>query len=313
MRERRRRSSRSARRSARPTAARGARSTPLRFPPTKLIQIDIDPQEIGKIYPVDVGIVGDAKTVLRQLVDALRGWTPNADDGQRRVDDARSPSHRAGTPNSRRPSATRQADSSGAPARRDREGRAARCDLRDGRRLEQERRRTAAAIRTCRRPSSPAARWRRWDLRPPRRSARRSARPDRTVICLVGDGGFLSVVRSADDRRRAGHPGGVGDLQQFLLLDDSHRRHDVLQERLRHGVHARPTASPTTPISRCWRKAFGIESARVESPDDLARRLDDRVATRTCRICSKCVTRGDVPMPRTGYWDIADFLAHGND
>ena len=24
-------------------------------------------------------------------------------------------------------------------------------------------------------------------------------------------------------------------------------------------------------------------------------------------------TRGDVPMPRTGYWDIADFLAHGND
>jgi hypothetical protein len=24
-------------------------------------------------------------------------------------------------------------------------------------------------------------------------------------------------------------------------------------------------------------------------------------------------TRADVPMPRTGYWDIADFLAHGND
>ena len=35
------------------------------IPPTRLIQIDIDPQEIGKIYPVDVGIVGDAKTVLR--------------------------------------------------------------------------------------------------------------------------------------------------------------------------------------------------------------------------------------------------------
>ena len=24
-------------------------------------------------------------------------------------------------------------------------------------------------------------------------------------------------------------------------------------------------------------------------------------------------TRGDVPMPRTGYWDIADFLRVGND
>ena len=40
------------------------------IPPTRLIQIDIDPQEIGKIYPVEVGVVGDAKTVLRQLVDA---------------------------------------------------------------------------------------------------------------------------------------------------------------------------------------------------------------------------------------------------
>jgi acetolactate synthase I/II/III large subunit len=24
-------------------------------------------------------------------------------------------------------------------------------------------------------------------------------------------------------------------------------------------------------------------------------------------------TRGDVPMPRTGHWDIAEFLVHGND
>lgn len=24
-------------------------------------------------------------------------------------------------------------------------------------------------------------------------------------------------------------------------------------------------------------------------------------------------TRGDIPMPRTGYWDIADFLRLGND
>src|SRR3954470_24511058 len=41
------------------------------IPPSKLIQIDIDPQEIGKIYPVDVGIVGDAKATLAELRDAL--------------------------------------------------------------------------------------------------------------------------------------------------------------------------------------------------------------------------------------------------
>ena len=42
------------------------------IPPTRLIQIDIDPQEIGKIYPVEVGLVGDARTVLRQLNEHLQ-------------------------------------------------------------------------------------------------------------------------------------------------------------------------------------------------------------------------------------------------
>ncbi len=41
------------------------------IPPTKLIQIDIDPQEIGKNYPVSVGIVGDAKACLNQIIDEI--------------------------------------------------------------------------------------------------------------------------------------------------------------------------------------------------------------------------------------------------
>ena len=43
------------------------------IPPTKLIQVDIDPYEIGKNYPVEVGLVGDAKMVLSQLLEALDG------------------------------------------------------------------------------------------------------------------------------------------------------------------------------------------------------------------------------------------------
>src|SRR5262245_58071882 len=43
------------------------------IPPSKLIQIDIDPQEIGKLYPVEVGIVGDAKKTLASLNEKLRG------------------------------------------------------------------------------------------------------------------------------------------------------------------------------------------------------------------------------------------------
>ncbi len=40
------------------------------IPPTKLIHVDIDAVEIGRNYPATVGIVGDARVVLRQLLEA---------------------------------------------------------------------------------------------------------------------------------------------------------------------------------------------------------------------------------------------------
>jgi len=38
---------------------------------TKIIQIDIDPIEVGRNYPVAVGIVGDAQRVAQQLIEAV--------------------------------------------------------------------------------------------------------------------------------------------------------------------------------------------------------------------------------------------------
>jgi acetolactate synthase-1/2/3 large subunit len=55
-----------------PTFATGAR----------VVQIDIDPVEIGRNRPVDVGIVGDARSVLGQLATGARSW---GDAGWRRA------------------------------------------------------------------------------------------------------------------------------------------------------------------------------------------------------------------------------------
>ncbi len=41
------------------------------IPPTKVIQIDVEAREIAKNYPVEVGVLGDAKTVLAQLAEAM--------------------------------------------------------------------------------------------------------------------------------------------------------------------------------------------------------------------------------------------------
>lgn len=46
------------------------------FPPTKLIHVDIDPHELGRNYPPSVGILGDAGSVLRQLIGMLRPDAP---------------------------------------------------------------------------------------------------------------------------------------------------------------------------------------------------------------------------------------------
>ena len=46
------------------------------FPPTKLIQIDIDPAEIGRNYPVAIGAVADLKQALKVLNRVARKVAP---------------------------------------------------------------------------------------------------------------------------------------------------------------------------------------------------------------------------------------------
>ncbi len=55
------------------------------FPSSKLIHVDVDPSEIGRNFPPDIGILADARTFIRQLLseierrgvkrsDALKAW-----------------------------------------------------------------------------------------------------------------------------------------------------------------------------------------------------------------------------------------------
>jgi acetolactate synthase-1/2/3 large subunit len=66
------------------------------IPPTRLIHVDIDPEEIGRNYPVALGLMADVRTFLRQVVaeldrrgdlngrlDARRKWL-SAIDGYRK-------------------------------------------------------------------------------------------------------------------------------------------------------------------------------------------------------------------------------------
>jgi acetolactate synthase-1/2/3 large subunit len=49
------------------------------IPPTRLIHVDIDPHEIGKNYPCEIGLVADARAALVDLLEGVRQATPARD------------------------------------------------------------------------------------------------------------------------------------------------------------------------------------------------------------------------------------------
>ena len=104
--------------------------------------------------------------------------------------------------------------------------------------------------------------------------------PDKPVMCLVGDGGFLSVVGALTTSVELGIPVvwvifnnfcfstirtvGTTYFNNAYGTEFTHAGRRALQPRLR----------------ACWRKAFGIEAARVEEPDDLPAALTTAIAVR---------------------------------
>ena len=210
------------------------------IPPTQLIQIDIDPQEVGKIYPVAVGLVGDAKATLLELAARIQAAAPR-----------RSAARAADVKTQKEAWQTelaveqRNAEKPIHPARLLNEiSRVAPKDtvfVTDvgwnkngaGQQLVTTMPQsfiTSGGLATM--GFSPAA-----------AIGAKIAAPNRPVMALVGDGGFLSVAGALTTAVELGIPVVWVDLQQLLFLDDPHRRHDLLQQRLRHGVpHARRRA-----------------------------------------------------------------------
>jgi acetolactate synthase-1/2/3 large subunit len=61
------------------TTSSYARGVTFSIPPTRLIHLDLDAHEIGKNYPTEVGMVGDAQAGLQDLLVALKAKSRRAD------------------------------------------------------------------------------------------------------------------------------------------------------------------------------------------------------------------------------------------
>ena len=146
--------------------------------PKDLVQIDLDPDQVGMNYPVAVGIVADAKAALEALLRTLPVVRPDEPLG-------RDP----GAGPRRSPHTARVADRD-PPGRAPRRGPPVHRRLRNG---------LPSAVPTGPSPglarSSTPRTTSAWAGASPRRSERPSRRPDRPVVSVSGDGGFVMTAQ----------------------------------------------------------------------------------------------------------------------
>lgn len=280
------------------------------IPGTTLIQIDIDPQEIGKSYPVDIGILGDAKATLAQLAAALLD-TPRptaAAQAQAAITASRKAAWREELKDTQlvdtkpiHPARLLMELSKAAPADAvfvtdvgwNKNGAGQQLEIASPAGFI-----TSGGMATM--GYSPGA-----------AIGAKLGAPDRKVLGLVGDGGLMSVLGALTTAVELDIPVLWVLFNNFCY--STIRTVGTTYFDNSYGTEFRtPDGELYNPDFQMLAKSFGIESALIEEPDDLEAGIKAALA-KDVPFLLEVRTRGDVPMPRTGYWDIADFLAHGND
>jgi acetolactate synthase-1/2/3 large subunit len=278
------------------------------IPPTQLIQIDVDPQEVGKIYPVAVGLVGDAKATLLELAASLQQAGP-----RRSAASAVDLKTQKETWQKELAVEQRNAEKPIHPARL----------LNEISRIAPKNtvfvtdvgwnKNGAGQQLVATMPQSfiTSGGLATMGFSPAAAIGAKIAAPNRPVMALVGDGGFLSVAGAVTTAVELGIPVVWVIFNNFCF--STIRTVATTYFNNAYGTEFRtPDGEPYNPDFVLLAKAFGIESAKVEEPDDLPAALRKALAANVPYLL-EVRTRGDVPMPRTGHWDIAEFLAGGND
>jgi acetolactate synthase-1/2/3 large subunit len=276
------------------------------IPPTKLIQIDLEPQEIGKIYPVEVGIVGDAKATLRALIEAVR---PQARPRPERIE-AIAAQQRGW----RQELASSQQDPSKPihPARLLAE--LAKVAPRDAIYVTDVgwNKNGAGQQLPCHTPGGfiTSGGLATMGFAPAAAIGAKLGAPDRKVICLVGDGGLLSVIGALTTAVELNVPVVWVLFNNFCF--STIRTVGTTYFHSAYGTEfTTPDGAAYNPDFQLLARAFGIDAGLVIEPDELGEGLRRALASERPYLL-EVRTKPDIPMPRTGYWDIADFLSWGN-
>jgi acetolactate synthase-1/2/3 large subunit len=266
---------------------------------TPVIQLDIDPQELGRNYPNRVSILGDAKAALARLRALVpdgkskdyRGWAARAQELVREWRAEHEP----------------KASSDAAPIRPERVCREISRVLPDNGVVVSDT--GHAGIWTSRyiELRSPNQRYFRtagslgWGF--PAAMGVKCALPDRPVVCFTGDGGFYYHIGELETAKRHGiNP--VIVVNNNSSLNQEIRLNDVAYGGKQRGRSEEMWRFPELDFARIA-ESFGCGGIRVEKPGELAGAIESAIAMK----------RPVVVDVKTDLYGIADhpWTATGRD
>jgi acetolactate synthase I/II/III large subunit len=280
-----------------------------RIPPTRLVQIDIDPAEIGRNYPVEVGVVGDAGAALAGIAEAIRKLAPA---GRQR------PELRRRIAESRRRAFDRVAafsEDGQLPMRPERILADLRATLPEDAVLVTDVGWNKNGVAQCYElpaagrfitPGGSST----MGFGPAAALGVQLAWPDRVVVALVGDGGMsaqLTAIPTAVER----------DLPVIFAVMNNRAHGTIADLQAAHygrsyGCEFRNRDGElVSPDFAALGRACGADGYPVATPGDLRAHLAAAIGNRRPAVID--IPMVNEPVPTPGYWNITDIYAGGFD
>lgn len=269
------------------------------IPSAKLVQIDIDPREIGKNYPAEVGIVADAKPTVEAIADSLPDSSPARDTYLAEL---------AGLKDEWERQLAGRRDSDRFPFTSQRPLGALRNVMeRDGI-IVAGSGNTQGAVKQTFPVYSPRTHLTSggfssmgWAV--PAAMGAKLAAPERQVACVLGDGDFLMTAQEIGICVTHDIPVVfvVQNNAGFMSIRGGQRK-----QTSRHiGTEFnRPDGTPYSPDFRAVGAAFGLESYRVDDPADLEDTYR-KAFTANAPVLIEVPTDRDAAGPWVpGWWDF---------
>jgi acetolactate synthase-1/2/3 large subunit len=278
------------------------------IPPTRLLHIDIEPSEIGRNFPTEIGAVADAKAALRVLVDVARELYPDGVDSSQLADEIAD--FKAAFVKSNEEMVTSDAW----PMMPERILADCRTALPDDAYLVTDvgwNKNGVGQQFPIREPGTfltPGG-FATMGFGPPGAIGAKLAAPDRTVVCLVGDGGFgqnPAMLSTAVEL----------DLDIVWVVMNNNAYGTIAGLEKAHFGTVYGTTFPgevgdALPDYAAIARAYGADGFRIEAADQFL-----PVLQKALDIDGPVVI--DVPMknnptPTTGHWNILDIYSPDSD